>query len=162
MSAIDNPDNRTFVYEDSPFQFDDQSGAKKILLIRTWNFTPNISDFDIDRIDTAAPIFTKKSDILGTFSFETVNTVDFFEPGDANNPSTYAFWANQIALGDPPIVTILAKVNAPNAATEPVGTIKFVGRIMSCPFNRPNEEGTHKFTVNGEITEIQDVSRGAT
>ena len=69
MSAINQPNDRTFVYEDSPFQFVDNTGNRRLALIQNWNFTPNMADFDIDRIDTAAPIFTKKSDILGSFSF---------------------------------------------------------------------------------------------
>ena len=50
MSAINQPNDRTFVYEDSPFQFVDNTGNRQLALIQNWNFTPNMSDFDIDRI----------------------------------------------------------------------------------------------------------------
>ena len=76
---INDAIDRTVVYEFSPFQFIDDQGTKRLTLVKIWNFTPNMSDFDIDRIDTGVPIFTKKSDILGTIYFDTVNTIDFIE-----------------------------------------------------------------------------------
>lgn len=162
MSSIINQDtDRTFVYENSIFQFIDAGGNKTLEFIKNWNFTPNMSDFDIDRIDTAAPIFTKKSDILGTFSFNTVNTVDFYEPGSASLPTTYAWWATQIALGEPPSVTFLVTMNAPNSTGDKFAKIQFIGRIMSVPLDRVDETGVHTFTVNGEITTITSVTRTA-
>jgi len=162
MSTIINQeDDRTFVYEDSPFQFIDAGGIKQLALVRNWNFTPNMSDFDIDRIDTAVPIFTKKSDILGTFSFDTVNTVDFYEPGSASLPTTYTWWATQIAIGEPPIVTFLLTMKAPKSSGSKFADIQFTGRIMSVPQNRIKDTGVHSFTVNGEITSIISISRNA-
>lgn len=162
MSSIINQDSdRTFVYEDSVFQFIDAGGNKTLEMIKNWNFTPNMSDFDIDRIDTAAPIFTKKSDILGTFSFDSVNSVDLYEPGSSSLPTTYAWWATQIALGEPPTITILATMRAPKSTGNQFARVQFNGRIMSVPLNRTDETGTHKFTVNGEITEITSVTRAA-
>lgn len=162
MSAnINQPNDRTFVYENSPFQFDENGTISDLLLIKNWTFTPNMSDFDIDRIDTAEPIFTKKSDILGTFTFQTVNTVDFYDPGSAANPITYKFWALQIAAGTPVKVNFIVVMNAPNSTGNKVARIKFVGRIMSIPQNRNQDTGVHTFTVNGEITEITDITRTA-
>jgi hypothetical protein len=161
VSTINQPDDRTFVYEDSPFQFIDGTGIKRLLLLQNWNFTPNMADFDIDKIDTAAPIFTKKSDIIGSFSFNTKNTVDFYEPGSAVNPTTYAWWATQIALGQPPVVTFLATMRAPDSAGNQFAKIQYNGRIMSCPLDRVSETGVHEFIVNGEIIEITSVTRSA-
>ena len=120
-----------------------------------------MSDFDIDRIDTADPIFTKKSDVLGTFSFNPKNTVDFYEPGSSSQPTTYAFWATQIAVGEPPIITILATMRAPKSSGNQFAKVQFKGRVMSCPLTRVDETGVHEFTVNGEITEITSVTRSA-
>jgi len=159
VSVINNPNDRTFVYEDSPFQFIDAGGNKTLAFVKNWNFTPNMSDFDIDKIDTAAPIFTKKSDILGTFSFNTVNTVDFYEPGSTSLPTTYAFWATQIALGEPPSVTFLITMKAPLSSGNKFARIQYIGRIMSIPLDRVDETGVHTFTVNGEITTITSVTR---
>jgi hypothetical protein len=161
VSTINQPDDRTFIYEDSPFQFIDNTGIKRLLLIQNWNFQPSMADFDIDKIDTAAPIFTKKSDILGSFSFNTKNTVDFYDPGSAVNPTTYAWWATQIALGQPPIVTFLLTMRAPDSSGNQFAKIQYNGRIMSIPLDRVSETGVHEFTVNGEITEITSVTRSA-
>ena len=160
-SIINQPDDRTIVYEDSIFQFIDAGGNKQLQFIKNWNFTPNMSDFDIDRIDTAAPIFTKKSDILGTFSFNTVNTVDFYEPGSSNEPTTYAWWATQIALGEPPSITMLATMRASKSTGNQFARVQFVGRVMSAPLDRVDETGVHTFVVNGEITSITSVTRSA-
>lgn len=160
MSTISNsPDDRTFVYENSPFQFSSNAGISELALVKNWIFNPDMADFDIDRIDTAEPIFTKKSDILGTFEFDTVNTVDFYDPGSANDPITYAYWALQIAKGEPVKVNFIVKMNAPKSGGDKVATINFVGRIMSIPQNRNQDTGVHTFTVNGEITEIIDITR---
>ena len=159
--SINQPDDRTFVYEDSPFQFEDAGGTKRLALIQNWTFTPNMADFDIDKIDTADPIFTKKSDILGSFSFNTKNTVDFYDPGSALEPDTYAFWALQIAQGKPVTITILLTMKAPDSAGNKTAKVLFNGRIMSCPLDRVEETGVHEFTVNGEITEITSITRTA-
>ena len=161
MSTINTANDRTFVYENSPLQFIDAGGNKSLALVKNWNFTPNMSDFDIDRIDTAAPVFTKKSDILGSFSFNPKNTVDFYDPGSALSPITYAYWSNQIALGQPPTITILSTMKAPDSSGDKFAKILFKGRIMSCPLDRVAETGVPEFTVNGEITEITSVTREA-
>lgn len=159
--SINLENDRTFVYENSPFQFIDAGGTKRLGLIKNWNFTPNMSDFDIDKIDTARPVYTKKSDILGTFSFDTVNTVDFYDAGSAAEPDTYAYWALQIAQGEPVEITILLTMHAPNSAGSQNANIRFIGRIMSCPQNRAEDTGAHTFSVNGEITEITSITRTA-
>ena len=159
---INQSADRTFVYQDSPFQFIDAGGTKRLALVKNWNFTPNMADFDIDRIDTAAPVFTKKSDILGTFNFDTVNTVDFYEPGSTTIPTTYAWWATQIALGQPPSVTFLTKMRAPESGGNQFANVQWIGRIMSVPLNRVDETGVHTFQVNGEIITITTVNRTAT
>ncbi len=56
-----------------------RSTNKTLKFIQDWGFTPSMDDFDIDRIDTAEPIFTPKSDIVGTFRFLTKNTVDIYD-----------------------------------------------------------------------------------
>jgi len=162
MSAFNQSADRTFVYENSVFQIDGNGGPRTMGFVKNWNFTPNMSDFDIDRIDSAAPIFTKKSDILGTFSFDTVSTVDLYGAGgDADNPVTYAFWATQIALGEPPTITFFVKMNAPKSSGDKFGNIQFSGRVMSCPVVRLANTGTQTVSVNGEIIQIGPITRTA-
>ncbi len=156
--TFNGPDDRTFVYENSFFQFI-EGGTKRLLMIKNWNFTPNISDFDIDRIDSAGPIYTKKSDVLGTFSFDTASTLDLYSAvGSESNPNFYTFWANQIAAGEPAIITILAILHAPKASPAGSANITFKGRITSCPLNRSEDTGIHTVNVNGEITDISSIT----
>ena len=151
--------DRTVFYEFSPFHFLDADGTNRLTLVKNWNFTPNMSDFDIDRTDTGVPIFTKKSDILGTFNFDNVNTIDFFETGSSTLPTTYAWWATQIALGKPTSVTFLATLRAPNREGDKVGKVQYIGRIMSVPLDRVDETGVHTFQGNGDITKITSIRR---
>lgn len=156
--SFNDPADRTFVYEDSFLQFT-AGGIKILQLIKNWNFTPNIADFDIDRIDTAAPIYTKKSDVIGTFSFDTVSTIDLFATdGSAADPNYYKFWALQIADGDPPIITIAMILHAPKATGDQDAVITFQGRITSCPLDRTQETGVHTVAVSGEITAINSIT----
>ncbi len=155
--SFNAPDERTFVYEDSIFQFT-LGGVKTLLLLKNWNFTPNISDFDIDRIDTATPIYTKKSDVLGTFSFNTVSTIDLYETdGSAADPNYYKYWALQIAQGDPAIITIAMTLHAPKASGDDDAIITFQGRITSCPLDRAQDTGVHTVAVSGEIIAINSI-----
>ena len=71
--------DRTVIYEFIPFQFLNAQGTKRLTLVKNWNFTPNCSDFESDRIVKGVPICTKNGDILGAFNFDSVNTIDFFE-----------------------------------------------------------------------------------
>lgn len=156
--SFNAPAERTFVYEDSILQFT-QGTNKTLTMLKNWNFTPNISDFDIDRIDTAAPIYTKKSDVLGTFSFNTVSTIDLYETdGSEADPNYYKWWALQIAAGDPAIITIAMTLHAPKASGDKDAIITFNGRITSCPLDRAEDTGVHTVAVSGEITEITSIS----
>ncbi len=156
--SFNAPAERTFVYEDSFFQFT-QGGTKRLLMIKNWNFTPNISDFDIDRIDSATPIYTKKSDVLGTFTFDTASTIDLYaSAGSAGDPNYYKYWAIQIAAGDPAIITIVMILHAPKASGNDDAIITFQGRITSCPLNRAEDTGVHTVAVSGEITNISSIT----
>ena len=150
--------DRTVVYDFSPFQFIDDQGTKRVTLDKNWNFTPNISDFYIDRIDTGGPIFTKKSDILGTFNFDTVNTNDFFGTGSSTLPTTYAWWATQIALGKPPSVTFLAPLRAPYSKGDQFGKVPDIGRIMCVPLDLLDDTELLRFLLSGEHTNVTSTS----
>jgi len=156
--SFNAPAERTFVYEDSILQFT-QGGTKVLQMLKNWNFTPNISDFDIDRIDTAAPIYTEKSDVLGTFSFDTASTIDLYATaGSSSDPNYYKYWAIQISLGDPAIITIAMNLHAPKKGGADTTIITFVGRITSCPLDRAEDTGVHTVAVSGEITAINSIN----
>ncbi len=165
MSTINlgQPTDRTFVYS-GLFQVTDGTTNATFGFIQDWEFTPNIADFDIDRIDTAAPIFTKKSDILGSFSFNTKNTLDIYSTSSPPTTSqffTVSFWSNEIAKGEPPTVTFFIKVAGlgVNVGSPNEVNYTFNGRIMDLSVTRTRDTGVHEVDVNGEITKITEVIR---
>ncbi len=156
--------NRTFTYDAlSIFRMTSTVGnTNTVEFIQNWNFNPNISDFDIDRIDSAAPIFTKKSDILGSFDFETVNTTEIYDGSIGTlNEALVTYWINQIAAGAPIDTTFLVKVRAGDvlATGNKFVTYSYTGRIMDVSISRVEETGTHAVTVTGEITAITSALR---
>ncbi len=159
---VTNPSDRTFVYSGL---FQVGSKPANFQFIQDWEFRPNMAEFDIDKIDTAAPIFTKKSDILGTFSFNTKNTIDIYDqtdPPTATSDFTVSFWAIQIAKGDPPVINFVIKAIGlgVGVSTPTDVNYKFTGRIMDVGVTRIRDTGVHEVDVNGEITAIEEVKRG--
>lgn len=158
--------NRTFTYDAlSIFRMTSTVGNTNTLaFIQNWNFNANIADFDIDRIDSAAPIFTKKSDILGSFDFETGNTTEIYDGSIGTlNEALVTYWVNQIALGAPIDTTFLVKMRA--ADTLAVGnkfvTFSYTGRIMDVAIARVEETGVNSVVVSGDITSITSLLRTA-
>ena len=72
---------RTATYESGGtfVQWADATNAVKLSFVTAWNFTPSMGEWDIDRIDSAAPIFTPITDIKGTFSFNVKNAVSLYD-----------------------------------------------------------------------------------
>jgi len=125
-TIINEEKNRTFTYDAlSIFRMDSTAGNTSTLAyIQNWNFNPNMADFDITRIDSAKPIFTKKSDILGAFDFEVGNTTEIYDSSIGTlNEALVTYWVNQMVLGDPVETTFLVKMRA--ADPDAVGN-KFV------------------------------------
>lgn len=165
MVDITQPGNRTFVYEDSFFQINDGASTDTIKFIQDWNFTPSMDDFDIDRIDTADPIFSKKSDIIGTFSFLTKNTVDIYDTTDPSSDLlTATNWIKNIAAGEPTSITIISILTSPKdgaVGSNSFVTVEWTGRIMSTPLVQVRDTGVQEYEVIGEITAISEVKRTA-
>ncbi len=155
-------EERTFVYEDSFYQISDDGGTNTntIKFIQDWEFIPSMADFDIDRIDTGEPIFTRKSDILGTFRFVTKNTIDVYDATDPpTDDLTASRWMIQIANGEPVSITFVTILTATKDGNGTHGklTIQFTGRIMETPLIRVRDTGVQELEVTGEITAIQKV-----
>lgn len=165
MVDITEPSERTFVYTDSFFQINDGVATDTIKFIQDWNFTPSMDDFDIDRIDTGKPIFTRKSDIIGTFNFLTKNTTDIYDTTDPSTDElTATNWIKNIAAGAPTEITIISILTAPKdgaASTNSFVTIQWTGRIMSTPLVQVRDTGVQEFEVIGEITAIDTVQQTA-
>lgn len=153
------PSNRTFVYEDAFFQINDGIDTDTIQFIQDWEFTPSMDDFDIDKIDTAEPIFTKMSDIVGTFFFTTKNATDLYAATGSSNLLKATTWMEAISKGEPVSITFIIILTAPKdgGTTNGFITYQFTGRIMSAPLSRVRDTGVHELEVRGEITAINKV-----
>jgi len=164
MVDITNSENRTFVYTDSFFQINDGSNTDTIKFIQDWDFTPSMDDFDLDYIDTGKPIFTRKSDIIGTFSFLTKNTTDIYDTDDSSTDElTATNWIKQIANGTPTEITIISILTSPQdeATTNSFVTIQWTGRIMSTELTQVRDTGVQEFQVIGEMTSVTTAQRTA-
>jgi len=159
MATVNTPDNRTFVYEDSFYQIKSGATTDVLQFIQDWEFTPSMDDFDIDKIDTAEPIFTKKSDIVGTFAFTTKNTVDVYDGTGSSNLLKATTWMESIAKGEPVSITFITILTAPKDAGPTHGTVtyEFTGRIMTTPVIQVRDTGVQELQVTGEITGITKV-----
>ena len=161
--------DRTGTYEDGGtfVQWADATNAKKLAFASAWNFTPSIDEWDIDRIDTAAPIFTKITDIVGTFSFNLKNLVSLY---DTAKPPTDALslskWIIDIKDGLPPEITFAPVMRAvdTNGAlpTNPFINLIFTGRVMSVPIDQVLDQGIQDVVISGEMTDIDQIRREAT
>lgn len=157
---------RTFVYRDSFFQtsIDGGTNTETLKFIQDWGFTPSMDDFDIDKIDTAEPIFTPKSDIVGDFDFLYKNTIDVVEtvnpPVDGQSLSS---WVLGIAAGEPVTITFIIILTAVKDGFTNHGfvTYQFTGRIMRTPLVQTRDTGVQEQAVEGEITSIVKVQRTA-
>lgn len=158
---------RTQTYEDGAFiQWADATNAKKIAFVSAWNFTPSMDEFDIDRIDSAAPIFTPITDIKGTFSFNLKNTVSLY---DTASPPTdvlsLSSWIIDISNGEPPSVIFapVMKAGTTNGSfpTNPFINLIFTGRVMNVPLDQVLDQGVQDVVISGEITDIDQIRREA-
>ena len=167
MTQITLPaSDRTGTYEEglSFVQWTDLTNAKKLAIVSAWNFTPSMDEWDVDRIDTAKPIFTKISDVLGTFSFNIKNLVSLY---DAAKPPTdkllLSKWIIDIAAGTPPEIIFAPVMRAVKTdgdlPTNPFVNLIFTGRIMSVPIDQVIDQGIQDVVISGEVIDINQVRR---
>lgn len=160
--TILNTKDRTGTYEENGtfVQWADNGNAIKLSFATAWNFTPAMDEWDIDRIDTAAPIFTKVNDILGTFSFNLKNLVSLYDTAaDPTDDLLLSKWILDIANGTPTSITFAPVMKAVNADTNPFINFIFTGRIMSVPIDQVLDQGVQDVVISGEITNIDQVRR---
>lgn len=162
MAEITQPSQRTFVYKNSFFQIDDGVNNDTIKFIQDWEFLASMDDFDIDNIDTATPIFTPKSDILGTFSFNPKNAIDIYDTAnDSDDLLTATAWMLRIKEGNPAVITFIVILTAfdDGLTTHGTVTIQWTGRIMNPGVIQTRNTGVQELVVSGEITDIEIVQR---
>lgn len=162
MAEITQPSQRTFVYKDSFFQIDDGVNNDRIKFIQDWEFLPSMDDFDIDNLDDATPIFTPKSDILGTFSFNPKNAIDIYDTAnDSDDLLTATAWMLRIKEGNPAVITFITILTAFNDGLSTHGkvTLQWTGRIMNPGVTQTRNTGVQELIASGEITDIVVVQR---
>lgn len=158
--------NRTFTYDAlSIFRMDSTAGNTNTLaFIQDWSISANMAEFDVDRIDSAKPIYTKKTDILGTFDFTTKNTTEIYDSSIGTlNEALVTYWVNQIKLGSPvePDFIIKARAADPNAAGNKFVTFAYTGRILDVNPIRAQDVGVNDILVSGDIIDIPSFLRTA-
>lgn len=160
-----NPSDRTGTYEENNgtfVQWTDESNTIKLAFATAWNFTPSMDEWDIDRIDSAGPIFTKVNDILGTFSFNLKNAVSLYDTlAVPTNPILLSNWVADIANGQPPSITFAPVMKAVDATSNKFLNLIFIGRIMSVPLDQVLDQGVQDVVISGEITTINQIRRSA-
>ncbi len=157
--------DRTRTYESGGtfVQWADATNAKIIAFASAWNMTTSMDEFDIDRIDSAAPIFTPITDIVGTFSFNLKNLVSLFDAAKPpTDPLLISKWIQDIKAGKPPSITFAPVMEAPEATGSKFLNFIFTGRVMNVPIDQVLDQGVQDLVISGEITAIDQVRREAT
>jgi len=156
--------NRTGTYElgGTFVQWADATNAVKLVFVSSWNFTPSMDQWDIDRIDTAAPIFTKVTDILGTYSFNVKNATSLYDTAlPATNDLLFSKWIADIAIGQPSVITFAPVLKSAESLTTPFVNFIWTGRINSLPIDQVADQGVHDVVIQGDITAITQARREA-
>ena len=163
--TILNTKDRTGTYEENGtfVQWADDTNAKKLAFATAWNFTPSMDEWDVDRIDTAGPIYTKVNDILGIYSFNLKNLVSLYDT--ASSPADELLlskWIENIANGTPSSIVFAPVMKAVNADSNSFLNLIFTGRVMDVPIDQVLDQGVQDVVISGEITTITQVRRQAT
>jgi len=148
-------------------QWTDGVDAIKLAFVSAWNFTPSMDEWDIERIDTAAPIYTKITDILGTFSFNIKNAISLYDTAlPATDPILLSKWITDIASGEPPSIIFAPVMKAPSTGgsfpNNPFVNLIFTGRITSVPIDQVLDQGVPDVVITGDITAFDQIRREAT
>lgn len=169
MTQITLPaSDRTGTYEEglSFVQWTDGVNAKKLAIVSAWNFSPSMAEWDTDRIDTAKPIFTKISDVLGTFSFNIKNLVSLYDTAKPpTDPLLLSKWIIDIKNGNPPEIIfapVMRAVKTDGALpTNPFVNLIFTGRVTDVPIDQVIDQGIQDVVISGDIIDIDQVRREA-
>ena len=157
--------DRTGTYEDGGtfVQWTDDSDAIKIGFATAWTADFNMDDFDVDLIDSAAPIFTKKSDIIGTFSFSLKNLISLYDPdATPSDELLISTMVTNISNGQPVTLKFAPVMKAVSQISNPFLNLIFTGRIMGVPLSQILDQGAQDVEINGVIIGLTQIRREAT
>jgi len=167
--TILNVDERTGTYEEGGtfVQWADATNAKKLAFATAWNFTSFMDEWDIDRIDSGKPIFTKITDIVGTFSFNLKNLVSLY---DIAKPPTdellLSKWIIDIKNGQPPEIIFAPVMKAAetngSSPVNPFVNFIFTGRVMNVPIDQVLDQGVQDVVISGDVIDVDQVRREST
>lgn len=144
-------------------QWTDGTDAFKLQFATAWNFTPSVDQWDVDRIDSAAPIYTKITDVLGIFSFNLKNLISLYDTAlPATDALTISSWIESIAKGKPPSIIFAPVIKAVDQTTNPFLNLIFTGRITSIPIDQVLKQGIPDVVISGEVIDIAQIRREAT
>lgn len=163
------PTDRTFVYPSVTGQTFIQWGkegdddAVKIIFASGWNFTPSMTEFQVDRIDSADPIYTRISDVIGTFTVNLKSASSLFDPlATPANEVLLSHIIAEIAAGKPPVLIFAPVIYAKDGTGAKYVNLVFKGRVMDMPFDQSPDQGMQDITISGEVIEITKVRRETT
>jgi len=157
--------DRTRTYDDGGtfVQWTDGNDAIKIAFASAWNFTQSMGEWDIDRIDSAAPIFTEITDIKGTFSFNLKNLVSLYSSTKPSvDPLLLSTWITNISKGKPPSIIFAPVMKADDSTGSKFLNLIFTGRIMDIPIDQVLDQGVQDVVISGEIIAFDQIRREAT
>ncbi len=166
--TIVNESERTRTYEDGSFmQWTDNTNAVKLAIVSAWNYTPSMDDFDIDRIDSAKPIFTPITDKRGTFSVNLKNTISLYETlATPVNDILLSKWFIDIQNGEPPEIIFAPVLKAGKTNNifpgNPFVNFIYTGRIMNIPIEQILDQGVQDVEISGDIILITQARRETT
>ena len=154
--------DRLGTYEDGGtfVQWTDDEDAIKIGFATAWTADFNMDDFDVDLIDSADPIFTKKSDIIGTFSFSLKNLISLYETAEVpSDELLISTMVTNISKGQPVTLKFAPVMKAVEQTSNPFLNLIFTGRIMGVPLNQILDQGAQDVEINGVITGLTQIRR---
>lgn len=119
--------------------------------------------FTRDLIGTGQPVFTQLGDVIGSFNFNTKNTVDIYKVGTAlisDDPELIGTMLEAIAAQAPLNVQIVQTLVARDAGgTNDRIRITFDGRIMKPEISWLVDVAVDDVLIDGEITNLVSVIR---
>lgn len=154
---------RTATYDSGTFvQWTDNNDAIKLAFTTAWNMELNMDGFDIDKIDTAKPIYTEISDVRGTFSFNLKNLVTLWDTAlPSADDLLLSTMAQNIASGDPSVLIFAPVMKAAKSISNPYLNIVFTGRVTTLPLSQILDQGVQDVEITGEIIGLIQMRREA-
>ena len=162
-TPINQKADRTIRYRGGILQIDiGSSNTKSLKFVKDMEVILDDVDTDEDLVDTGEPVYSPKSDKLGSFKFNWKNTIDLFDSVvPATNQQTVSYWQEQIAARDFPSVAFIRVFKAPKSSGNQFGRLKFTGRIKAVKQSSPYNVAVDDVEVTGEVIALTSMQRSS-